>query len=79
MIHFRKILCPVDFFPASERALTYAVKLAAKDNARLKLLHVVSLLVPPGYDFVVDSDALLDKMEESAHVRSDAARQTPLV
>jgi nucleotide-binding universal stress UspA family protein len=66
MVRFKKILCPVDFFPASERALVYALKLAAKDGARLKLLHVVSLMVPPGYDFVVDSDSLLDKMEDSS-------------
>jgi nucleotide-binding universal stress UspA family protein len=66
MVRFRRILCPVDFFPASERALAYALRLAEKDGARVKLLHVVSLILPMGYDYPVDSVAMLERMEEAS-------------
>jgi nucleotide-binding universal stress UspA family protein len=42
MLTIKNILCPVDFFPASERAADYAAGIAADYGARLKLLHVVS-------------------------------------
>jgi nucleotide-binding universal stress UspA family protein len=39
----RHILCPVDFFPASEAALRYAVALAERLDAALTVLHVVHI------------------------------------
>ena len=41
MIRIRKILCPVDFFPQSEVALSYAALLAKAHRARLCAVHVV--------------------------------------
>jgi nucleotide-binding universal stress UspA family protein len=35
------ILVPMDFSPDSESALAYATEIAALNNARLTLLHVV--------------------------------------
>jgi nucleotide-binding universal stress UspA family protein len=38
---FRRILCPVDFSPSSERALAYALSLAQEADSRITLLHVL--------------------------------------
>jgi nucleotide-binding universal stress UspA family protein len=69
MVRFRKILCPVDFFPASERAVAYAMKLGAPDHARIKLLHVVPFVVPTGYDFPTDSAALTEALENNSRLQ----------
>ena len=42
MIHFNRILCPVDFSEFSEHALRYAMKMAASYRASLDVLHVMS-------------------------------------
>src|SRR5262245_10719819 len=42
MITVNKILCPVDFFPASVRAASYAIGLAENYEARIHLLHVIT-------------------------------------
>ena len=42
-VHFRKVLCPVDFSEHSLRAVEYAVNLAEETDAELQLLHVVAL------------------------------------
>jgi hypothetical protein len=47
MITIKKILCPVDFFPASDMAVDYAATLAAKYRAKMYLLHTVTLGIPP--------------------------------
>ena len=54
MLRLKKLLCPVDFFPASELAAMYAAQLADLYQARLRLIHVVSPVVPMFYDFSVD-------------------------
>jgi nucleotide-binding universal stress UspA family protein len=46
MAQIRKILCPVDFFPASLAAAKQAGALANRYNARLILLHVVEPVAP---------------------------------
>jgi nucleotide-binding universal stress UspA family protein len=46
VVEFKKILCPMDFFPASERAFDYALKLASKYGASVHVLHVISRIVP---------------------------------
>ncbi|MBE7545908.1 universal stress protein [Candidatus Kuenenia stuttgartiensis] len=40
MIHYQKILCPIDYSDCSMNALAYAEKLAIKDSAVLYLMHV---------------------------------------
>lgn len=44
-VHFRRILCPIDFSRESSCALTYALTMAEETDARLDLLHVIEL--PP--------------------------------
>jgi nucleotide-binding universal stress UspA family protein len=38
---FKSILCPIDFTPASDQALHFALELARQGSARLLLLHVL--------------------------------------
>jgi nucleotide-binding universal stress UspA family protein len=71
MISIKKILCPVDFSPASERAVRYATKLACTYNAKLKLLHVVSSFISPAYDFPVSASSVVASMEEGARRQLD--------
>jgi nucleotide-binding universal stress UspA family protein len=50
MIRIRKILCPIDFFPASRGAADYAVALAKNYGAQLIFLHVVEPVAVTGYE-----------------------------
>jgi nucleotide-binding universal stress UspA family protein len=52
MRKIKNILCPVDFFPASIAAANYAARLAARNKARLYLLHVMSpVVIPDRYEY----------------------------
>jgi nucleotide-binding universal stress UspA family protein len=42
---FRRIVCPIDFSPASEIALRHGLRLAEEGNAEILLLHVLEWLV----------------------------------
>jgi nucleotide-binding universal stress UspA family protein len=66
MITINKILCPVDFFPASDAAAHYAAGLAANYGAVVRLLHVVTPVVAGAYEYAVDTVELTKSMEESA-------------
>jgi nucleotide-binding universal stress UspA family protein len=50
MIRIEKILCPVDFFPASLRAFDYALGMAANYGAGIHILHVVAPIIPSAYN-----------------------------
>src|SRR5688572_1023293 len=65
MLRLKRILCPVDFFPASELAALYAAQLAALYDARLKLIHIVSPVVPTVYDFSMDP-AIMDNLRQDS-------------
>jgi nucleotide-binding universal stress UspA family protein len=68
----RRILVPVDFSPYSKIACRYALKLAYKYNADIKIFHVfyapIVDLVPitDAYSIQVDMDINLKEMEEQA-------------
>ncbi|MEW6322582.1 MAG: universal stress protein [Acidobacteriota bacterium] len=47
MISITRILCPVDQSPVSLRALEYAVQLARWYEARLRVIEVAALVLPP--------------------------------
>jgi nucleotide-binding universal stress UspA family protein len=66
MITIKKILCPVDFFPASEAAVNYAAGLAANYDAAIHLLHVITPIAPAAYEYVIDSTEIVKSMEESS-------------
>ena len=46
MIDIRRILCPIDFSPFSERALGHAMRMAVWYRASLQVLHVMPPLPP---------------------------------
>jgi nucleotide-binding universal stress UspA family protein len=66
MVRINKILCPVDFFPASKRAADYAIALAKAYESRLILLHVVSPVLPASYEIPIDAADILESMTNSA-------------
>src|SRR6516164_3512254 len=66
MITINKILCPVDFFPASDAAANYAIGLAANYDARVHLLHVITPLLPTAYEYAIDTAAIMDSLEKNA-------------
>src|SRR4029079_19519579 len=66
MIRIRKILCPVDFFPASKGAAEYAVALAKNYGAQLILLHVVEPVAVTGYAVPFNLADFVESMVDSA-------------
>lgn len=72
MKEIRRILVPVDFSDFSQTACNYALKLAQKYNADVKILHVfyapIVDLVPitDAYSIQVDMDINLREMEDQA-------------
>lgn len=80
MIELKSILCPVDFFPASEHALRYSMALAENYESRLTILHVVSPVMPSSYEFTVDTGDLVaafkeHALEKVAEMKSEAGRR----
>src|SRR2546422_7934804 len=63
MITINKILCPVDFFPASDAAVSYAVGLGANYDATIHLLHVITPILPNEY--AIDTVEIMKSMEKS--------------
>ena len=73
-VHFHKILVPVDFSDASERAFLFALGLARSLGAELCLLHAYSI---PSFDFVPEGAflppaSLVASIQERAQTRLDA-------
>jgi nucleotide-binding universal stress UspA family protein len=66
MITINKILCPVDFFPASDAAVRYAAGLASTYGARVHLLHVIAPVIPGAVEFPTQTADILKSLEESS-------------
>jgi nucleotide-binding universal stress UspA family protein len=66
MITIKNILCPVDFFPASEAAAKYAAGLAANYDATVQLLHVITPIIPSAYEYAIDTTAIMDSIKASS-------------
>src|SRR2546427_2159388 len=64
MISIKKILCPVDFFPASDAAVTYAAGLAGNYEASVHLLHVITPVVVGAYEYAIDTTEIMKSWEE---------------
>lgn len=66
MISINRILCPVDFFPASDKAVSYAAGLATIYGAKVYLLHAVTPSIPTAYEFPMNTVAITKSMEEAS-------------
>jgi nucleotide-binding universal stress UspA family protein len=66
MVQIQRILCPIDFYPASERAADYAVALAKNYQARLTFLHVVAPILPKAYGVRMDLTNLVEALKEES-------------
>ena len=66
MITINKILCPVDFFPASDAAVNYAAGLAENYEATIHLLHVITPIAASAYEYAIDTTEFIRSMEESS-------------
>src|SRR5262245_29484251 len=76
MIPIKNILCPVDFFPASQKALDYSLKLAARHGAGVFALHVVTPFIPGAYDFPVNISEYIKALQtESRRQMARLARK----
>src|SRR5262249_53157420 len=64
MITITKILCPVDFFPASDAAVNYAAGLAENYGATIHLLHVVTPVFAGAYEYAFDTTEIMKSMEK---------------
>jgi nucleotide-binding universal stress UspA family protein len=56
IMEIQNVLVPVDFSPASQYAVDFAVSFARKFRARLTLLHVVESATALAYTFPVEND-----------------------
>ena len=67
MISIKTILCPVDFFPASDAAVSYAAGLAANYDAGVHLVHVMTPMPVIPYEYAVDTSPIMKAMEDTAN------------
>jgi nucleotide-binding universal stress UspA family protein len=76
MLTVKTILCPVDFFRASDNAVKYAVALASNYGARIHLLHVVPPVLYSANDYAVSMGEWRDAIEKDAagKIKSLAAK-----
>jgi nucleotide-binding universal stress UspA family protein len=74
MIQIKNVLCPIDFFAASERALRYSIGLARNYDATLHVLHVVSPVLPASYEFSVNTADLVETFKKQAEDRMGEVR-----
>jgi nucleotide-binding universal stress UspA family protein len=75
MIRVEKILCPVDFFPASERAVDYAIALAKNYRAKVILLHVVGPILPASYELSVNTGEIIQALRNTARSKLNTLAQ----
>src|ERR1044072_2017541 len=76
MVTITRILCPIDFSPASTRAADYAAKLASDPDARLMLLHVIPPLISPAQEFPISDGSVAASIEEGSRRQLDKLVKT---
>ena len=72
---FHKILCPIDFAPASQHALRLAARIAADHDAELTVVHV--WYIPPltAGEFPIPADALKTMIDDEQRGLDEAVAQ----
>jgi nucleotide-binding universal stress UspA family protein len=79
MTQIRKILCPVDFFPASLAAAKQASAIANRYDARLILLHVIEPVAPWADRVPLKKRGIIEAItEKSLTELNELARLAPL-
>ncbi len=76
-LRFKKILAPLDFSPASENGLKFAVRCAEEFGAELTLLHVVEPLASVRFAAVPGPFPEIDLAEAEAKLCTLAASGRP--
>jgi nucleotide-binding universal stress UspA family protein len=71
-MEIRNVLVPVDFSPASQFAVDFAVTFARKFRARLTLLHVVESATALTYTFPIENDKVGKQHSDDALSRLSA-------
>jgi nucleotide-binding universal stress UspA family protein len=66
MLTIKKILCPVDFFPNSDKAVQYAADLAEKFGATVHLVHVVMHVMPAVYEYPLNTADVIRSVEDAS-------------
>lgn len=77
---FKKVLCPIDFSPGSQRAMQLAARVAKADGAELVLAH--AWYVPPiayAGEYPLPADAMQLMREDAERGLADAAREATLL
>ena len=76
MSRVKRLLVPTDFSPTSDIAFNYAIDMAAREGASIRLLHVIedasfAAAYPDG--LIVEVPGLREKLTEEAQKRLDGA------
>ena len=77
----QRIICPIDFSPASSRAIEYAASFASQSDARLTVMHVIEMPLDPVETPPPNFHDYRQRLVALAHERlkqaiSDHSRQT---
>ncbi|NTU97409.1 MAG: universal stress protein [Chlorobiaceae bacterium] len=64
MIHLGKILCPTDFSPTSDNAVSYAVEFARKVGAHVRFLNIITPNNPKQQAESTDVPEIHDSVQE---------------
>jgi nucleotide-binding universal stress UspA family protein len=75
MARIQRILCPVDFFPASLQAADYAIGLARNCNAKLHLLHVICPVLYNDEDYPLRLSDLIESLEKESGWQMNKLRE----
>ena len=69
-VHFRRILCPVDFSEGSLSALMHALSIAEEADARLTLMHSIEMPPELREHYPIGSDIDIDQLHAAAEAAS---------
>lgn len=69
MFRFRKILCPLDFFPTSIRAFQCALGLALKYKASIHVLHAIPPIITAAYGATFSAAEMTSDLEKDSRGR----------
>ncbi|OHB39259.1 MAG: hypothetical protein A3C38_06425 [Planctomycetes bacterium RIFCSPHIGHO2_02_FULL_50_42] len=72
MVNIKKILCPVDYSVCSSEAMKYAAHIAAEDDAKVYLMHVIDIR-SFGHESPLDTEIPKPSPETLERIRKELA------